>query len=359
LYLVQSGTSGLQLYTITGPVGSESCSLGATISVPDPWDFAPPGRVDFAPQLNSSQKIQTNDARMQNVVYRNGALWATHTIFLPAGGPTRSAVQWWELTPTGTVLQRGLIDDPTASQFYAFPSIAVNKNNDALIGYSTFRPIKFASASYSFRAASDPLNTVRTEVVFKAGEAPYYKTLSGTKNRWGDYSNTVVDPVNDVDMWTIQEYAANASGGVDRWGTWWARIIPETITAAEYFVQPLVVNWTPIPTPAPGLATPIPTPQADEDGIEDFQVDVDTTGLRAGPYRAYVRLKDSEGHWGVPQPVPFRITGPNAVTAAECYVDTEPTPGTGRQLDASDGTFGDDPIENGELQGAAPVPQRA
>jgi len=354
VYLVQSGTSGLQLYSIAGPLGSESCSLGPDISVADPWDFAPPGHADFAPQLNSAQKIQTNDARMQNVVYRNGSLWGTHTVFLPAGGPTRSAVQWWELTPTaGNVLQRGLVDDPTANRFYAFPSIAVNKNNDVMVGYSRFRAFSYASAGYSFRAASDPPSTVRADVVFKAGEAPYYKSsATDNKNRWGDYSNTVVDPVNDLDMWTIQEYAASPSGGVSQWGTWWARIVPETLTAAEYFIQPLGTSLTPIPTPAPGMATPIPTPQPDEDGIQDFQVDIDTTGLRAGPYRAYLRLKDSEGHWGVAQPVPFRINDANTIKAAECFVDTQAPPGAGQPMYASDGTI-DQPIEEVAVQADA------
>ena len=45
--------------------------------------------------------------------------------------------------------------------------------------------------------------------LLKAGEAPY-QTIDGVgRNRWGDYSYTSVDPVNDIDFWTIQEYAAS------------------------------------------------------------------------------------------------------------------------------------------------------
>src|SRR5262249_57296038 len=44
---------------------------------------------------------------------------------------------------------------------------------------------------------------------------------------WGEYSSTVVDPTNDRDLWTIQEYA-EAPVGIPpdngRWGTWWARL---------------------------------------------------------------------------------------------------------------------------------------
>lgn len=117
---------------------------------------------------------------MQNTVYRNGSLWCTHTVFLPAGGPaTRSAVQWWQLSPTGDVLQHGRIDDPTGSVFYAYPSLAVNKDNDVLIGYSRFSAAEYASAAYSFRAAAPP---------------------------------------------------ASSGSFRDRWGTWWGRIVPPVIT---------------------------------------------------------------------------------------------------------------------------------
>jgi hypothetical protein len=57
----------------------------------------------------------------------------------------------------------------------------------------------------------------------KDGLTTYFKTFSGTVNRWGDYSAAQVDPVNDVDLWTIQEYAASPA---NRWGTWWGVLAP-------------------------------------------------------------------------------------------------------------------------------------
>jgi hypothetical protein len=221
-----SGNGYLRLSTITGAVGSEVLTLGIAFpSTPNPWDSAPPGGLDFAPQLGSTQKINDGDADVQNTVYRNGSLWCAQTVFLPAGGAaTRSSIQWWQLGTSGAVLQRGRIDDPTGNVFYGFPSIAVNQNNDLLIGYSRFSSAQYAGASYSFRAASDPASTLRNPAVLKDGQASYYKTNGGTRNKWGDFSSTVVDSLNDSDFWTIQEYAATPSGGVDRWGTWWGRV---------------------------------------------------------------------------------------------------------------------------------------
>ena len=48
------------------------------------------------------------------------------------------------------------------------------------------------------------------------------KLGAGNRNRWGDYSATAVDPVNDLDFWTLQEFA---SAIPDDWGTWWGRIV--------------------------------------------------------------------------------------------------------------------------------------
>ncbi|MDA0577235.1 MAG: hypothetical protein O3B24_03955 [Verrucomicrobia bacterium] len=222
-----SGSGYLRLYTITGAIGFEVLTEISFPSTANPWDSAPPDGLDFVPQLGASQKIQANDSRMQRVVYRNGSLWGVHTVFLPAGGsPTRASVQWWELTPAGGVLQRSRIDDAGGITNHFFPSLDVNQNADVLIGYSRGSANQFVSANYSFRYGTDAANTLRDDTVLKAGEAKYYKTFSGTRNRWGDYSATCVDPVNDYDMWTLQEYASTPSGGSDRWGTWWGKVSP-------------------------------------------------------------------------------------------------------------------------------------
>jgi len=233
VYLLQNwnansnGSGFLRLYMLSGPRGSETLSPISFVTTPNPWDSRPPNGADFAPQLGSDRKIQANDNRIHSAIYRNGSIWAAQSVFLPPGGsPTHAAIQWWEIEPNATVRQRGRIEDPSGASFVAFPSIAVNRNGDALIGYSRFSASQYAGANYSFRAGSDPPNTVRPDVLLKQGEAPYYKVGMRTINRWGDYSATTVDPVNDTDFWTIQEYASVPRGGIDRWGTWWGKVSP-------------------------------------------------------------------------------------------------------------------------------------
>lgn len=243
MYLLQnwngnsSGNGFLRLYTITGSVGSEVFTEGPFISTPNPWSEGGVG----GPQLGDSRRIDNGDSRMMNVVYRNGALWCVQTVFLPAGAPTRSSVQWWQLTTAGAILQRGRIDDAGGTFFHAYPSIAVNSTNDALIGYSRFSANQFASANYSFRFGSDAVNTVQPSHTFKSGEASYFKDFGTGRNRWGDYSATTVDPVNDQDFWTIQEYAESPSS---LWGTWWAKV--------SKVAQPIVNSFAPA-SGAPGV----------------------------------------------------------------------------------------------------------
>jgi hypothetical protein len=215
LYMLEDYAGGqLRLSSIGGSIGSETVTIGPIIAPSSSWAE---GMSQGAPQLGSSARIDPGDARMNSLVYRNGSLWAAHTVFLPPSNPTRSAAQWIQLTPSGAIQQFGRIDDPTGVNYYAYPSITVNKYNDVLIGYSRFSATQYASANYAYRFANDPANATRGEIVSKAGQGPY------TDDRWGDYSGAAVDPVGDTALWTIQEYAATNN----QWGTWWVKVLAE------------------------------------------------------------------------------------------------------------------------------------
>jgi hypothetical protein len=265
MYLLEQNSSGsgkLRIDTISGPVGSETLTTGAAYPTgPSPWQTFSPV-TNFAPQLGSSENIDTEDGRIQSCVYRNGSLWASHTVYLPATGtPTRSAAQWWQINASGSSLgqvqQFGRIDDPTGANFYAYPTLAVNQYGDVMLGYTHFGTGIYASGAYSMRLASDPPNTMEGEVMLKAGEASYFKDFGTGDNRWGDFTATVVDPVDDTSMWTIQEYA----GKDNMWGTWWGSITPGAPAATP------TPSATATPTPSPSAtptvtATPTPAPTA-------------------------------------------------------------------------------------------------
>lgn len=185
------------------------------------------------------RRIDVGDAFVRsNVVFRNGKIYYPQTIALPTGGITnnsRFVAQWTVLNSNGTFADGGRVEDATATLInggknYGYASLSVNKNNDVLLGFSEFQSDDYADAGYTFRLGSDAAGTMRDPVIYKEGEDYYSKTFGGTRNRWGDYSHTVIDPVNDRDLWTIQEYARLRVGTTgqgtndSRWGTWWAML---------------------------------------------------------------------------------------------------------------------------------------
>jgi hypothetical protein len=289
----------LRLSRISGTSAAPVLTVGYQFpQSPYAWRFNSSlisGSGGYAPQrqqniyLPSGTRITANDSRIQNAVFRNGSLWTTHHVMLarlqtPAGTAVggsanpdiRSGVQWWEINPTlvdsatGTApIQRAVIYDPradnchngtggtragctTATQkgdFFTFPNISVNANNDVLIGYSRFSPFTLPKGAYSFRAVGDPPGTMRDSMVFREGQGNYNIGAGSPFNvRWGDFSAAMVDPLNDTDFWTIQEYALDQEelfgpgmfAGL--WSTWWALIKPSTSAGTYSFSNSLLIS---------------------------------------------------------------------------------------------------------------------
>jgi len=219
----------LRIARIQGALGSETYAAGHALTPPVPaWGFwnvtsEQPNGTNLSPQKGTSTSIFPNDARIQSVQYRNSSLWVAHHVFMDLGTPKeRTSIQWWNVSLAGAIAQRGLIDDPSGLEHYSFPSLAVNRSNDVLVGFSRFSKETYASAAYAHRMGSEPAGLMSLPQTYKAGEAPYVRIRIRGRNSWGDYSAACVDPLNDQDMWTMQEYASTRGPKGDRWGTEWA-----------------------------------------------------------------------------------------------------------------------------------------
>jgi hypothetical protein len=206
------GMGVLQLSMISGSPTSPTFSFSSDFILGKQWNSTLPD----APQDGSSKKIETNDDRTQNTVLRNGRLWATHTAALPASGTaTVTAAQWWEVDPfSSTAVQSGQEYGSSPDFFAYFPSIAVNANNEVLIGFSGSSTETSVGSYFVQRDDSMPLGTMGPITAIKERTG-----LVMDKTRWGDYSATHVDPVDDTTMWTIQLIA----GASNRYTTWWAK----------------------------------------------------------------------------------------------------------------------------------------
>ena len=148
-----------------------------------------------SPQKGTSQKTASGDRNPKNIVLQSGCLWFSHTINCNG----RAAVQWHQVKLDGSIVQTGLISDPQSS--FIQTTIAVNKNNDVLVGFQETSPEMFISPRLAFRRAKDPLGQLRPMVKLGEGKAATHGTA------WGDYSGSVVDGDNLLDLWTVQSIA--------------------------------------------------------------------------------------------------------------------------------------------------------
>lgn len=138
-------------------------------------------------------------------VFRNGTTW----LVVQTG--RHNAVVW---KITGNAATAYVVREDGVA--IVFPSLAVNKRGAALVGYATMSGSTYPSAAYSY---IDPAGNLSALQVFKSGEAPF------RRERWGDFTTTVVDPVDDLSFWTLGVYAnAPLSPTYDRWATWWSYV---------------------------------------------------------------------------------------------------------------------------------------
>lgn len=155
-----------------------------------------------SPQLGTDQKVSSGDRNPKNLVLQNGSIWFSQAINYEG----RSAVQWHQLdAKTGKIIQTGLIKSDTSN--YIQTTIAVNRRNDVLIGFQEAGPNMFVSPRMAYRRGKDKPGTIREIVRLGEGRG----AADGVA--WGDYSGSMVDGDNGLDMWTIQSIANEKGRG--------------------------------------------------------------------------------------------------------------------------------------------------
>ncbi|MDS4059102.1 MAG: DUF11 domain-containing protein, partial [Candidatus Contendobacter sp.] len=171
--------------------------------------------------------LDSLDDRFYQAMIRNGRLWAAHNFTVDTAGvastvaASRNATRWYEfqnLTTTPTLVQSGTVFDnaPTraAARQYFIPSITVTGQGHAVAGFTMAGTPVGATPAYVSRLSSDTLGTMTgppttAATLFGTTTANYNPPADpggASGRRWGDYSFTVVDPLDDMTVWTIQEY---------------------------------------------------------------------------------------------------------------------------------------------------------
>jgi hypothetical protein len=201
----------LALRRVSDPGGTPSISSNILITVPS---TAFPLAV---PQTGSRKTLDALDDRLFAATFRDGELWTAHDIGVNSSGiatsPTRTAVRWYELTgiPSGqtpAIVQSGTIFDGASSNPRSFfiPTVMVSGQGHAAFGFSTSGASEHPNAATAGRLVGDTLGTVGTTQLLTNSTSTYGPQTS-TVQRWGDYSFTSLDPLDDMTMWTVQEFS--------------------------------------------------------------------------------------------------------------------------------------------------------
>ena len=169
----------------------------------------------------------------KNKLTGNSSLWTAQTTGISHNGNVisasddelvkeiRNGSRWYKIGNIYTkpgLLQMGTVYDskepsgPRAVQYFN-PSVAASGQGHSVISGTTCAYNQYLNVFAAGRYFGDELGKTKTPVKVTnstAIYAPYYLDEDGSKNyvgSWGNYSQTVVDPLDDQTIWTFQEYA--------------------------------------------------------------------------------------------------------------------------------------------------------
>jgi hypothetical protein len=167
----------------------------------------------------------SNDTRMQQVMYANGKIWGALDTAVTVGGENRAGVAWYVVKPdvstgsfSASVLLQGIFGVEGTDVVY--PAIGVTASGRGVIALTLSGDNDYPSAAYAPIDANAGVGDVH---VVAAGAAPddgftSYKSQVGNppRTRWGDYGAAAVDGNS---IWIASEYIAHACD----YATWGGR----------------------------------------------------------------------------------------------------------------------------------------
>jgi hypothetical protein len=158
--------------------------------------------------------IDSNDTRMQQVMYANGKLWgALDTALNPDGGQQRAGIAYFIVNPNSSkIVKQGYLG--ATGYDLTYPAIGVTTSGRGIMAFTATGDNLFPSAGY---AAIDALVGVSSWDIVPGGQGAAaddgfsgYKAQrypSGIRPRWGDYGYAAVDGNS---IWIASEYIAHA-----------------------------------------------------------------------------------------------------------------------------------------------------
>jgi hypothetical protein len=157
-------------------------------------------------------RLDSNDTRMQQVVYANGKLWGALDTALTLGGVNKAGIAWYVVQPSASaagvsasLVKTGYLG--VANNNVTYPAVGVAANGKGVMAFTLVGADNYPSAAY---APIDALAGVGDVHVIAAGKGPSdgftsYKAFVGDppRTRWGDYGAAAMDGDS---VWIASEY---------------------------------------------------------------------------------------------------------------------------------------------------------
>jgi uncharacterized repeat protein (TIGR01451 family) len=190
--------------------GSSTFTLFATPAAATFTQLCPTTR-NCVPQLGSATNLDAiGDRHMFRAAYRRFADHEALVTNYTVNSNSVAGIRWIELRNVTngpvTVFQESTYQPDTTWRWMG--SAAIDHDGNLALGFSASSASINPQIRYAGRLAGDPLNTLAQ------GEAHLFDgtgSQTGTSNRWGDYSDMTVDPVDDCTFWYTQEYYSTTS----------------------------------------------------------------------------------------------------------------------------------------------------
>ena len=204
--------------TFTGPT-----AITVSPYTPGCYTLAQPFKTTCVPEPSTATTLKAidsvGDRLMHRFAYRRftgttayESYLITHTVQAGSGGNQQTGIRWYEMRPTGQIVNSGTIS-PGDGNYRFMPSVAQDKVGNLAVGYSVSGTTLHPSINASY--LNLPTQSSPTEFQLVAGDGDEENSY-----HWGDYTSMTVDPVDDCTFWYVNEYyTSNQIGTTINWQT--------------------------------------------------------------------------------------------------------------------------------------------
>lgn len=238
--LAAAGVEAIEIIEVADPLAGGGGPF-FTLNIVSVGNMDSGAAQNDALQLGSAtRRLETNDRRAQNAVWRTGQLF-TAANCMPAAGVEvgEATAHWWRFNCPGAAVAITLGDQGNAgaedlgvNTWTWFPNVQVDCNLNMAIGFAASNAGIYGGAYYATRMFADAPGTTGPTCLLAAGVATYIRTFTSSTtatSRWGDYSGLAICPVDEATFWVYNEYAGTQGtpttvGTVTENGRWQTKL---------------------------------------------------------------------------------------------------------------------------------------